>query len=145
MTSIFTQIEGWVTTTEQDVITVIADIRNDITVAESAISSALSWVAGEVPDIVQALQVAVGFATSVGVVTAPELAAAQAAVVALQAFASSSQSGDGSFQSNTQAVVQGYNAYVQAQAATAMAKATASAVVATPAAGSPNTPPVSQS
>lgn len=131
--SIFSDLEGEFTTTEQDVIDVIANIKNDITVAESDITSALNWLAGEVPTIVTALEAAAGLASSVGLVSAPELAAAEAAVQALQSFAAAQNSGSGTITADAQAVVAGYVALKQSQATTASAAATAAATVAKPA------------
>jgi hypothetical protein len=119
----------WWKTTEADVISVIAKIKADEQIAESDITAALNWVAGEVPNIVSGLQVALGLAQAVGVVTAPELAAATAAVEALQALAAahnaSVTAGDKSLATDAKSVVAGYVAYTQAQAAVNAAKSTA--------------------
>lgn len=124
-------LTNWFTTTEQDVVNIIADIKADVAVVESDLNSALNWVAKQAPEIINALQVAVGLATAVGVVSAPELAAANAAVAALNAFAaaqnSSATAGTTNLTTDAQAVVAGYVAYKQSQAAVATATATAAA------------------
>jgi len=124
-----TGITAWFHTTEQDVVNLITNIKSDIAVAEADVSSALKWLSGEVPTIVAALQTAVGLATAVGVVTQPELLAANAAVAALTAFAGvqNSVTSTPTIQQSAQSVVAGYVAYTQANAAVNSAKATAAA------------------
>lgn len=124
-----TGITAWFHTTEQDVVNLITNIKNDIAVAEADVSSALKWLSGEVPTIVGALQTAVGLATAVGVVSQPELLAANAAVAALTAFAGvqNATTSAPAINQSAQAVVAGYVAYTQANAAVNTAKASAAA------------------
>lgn len=118
-------LTSWFATTEQEVVDIIAEIKQDGTVADSDITKALNWVASKAPEIVQALQTAVGLATAVGVVTAPELAAANAAVAALNAFAAVQNNSTGTLTADAKAVIQGYVAYQNANAAVATASANA--------------------
>lgn len=117
-------------TTEADVVALISKVAAGVQLVEKDVDRGIKWVAGEAPAIVSALQTAVGLAQQVGMVNPAELAAANAAVTALNAFASSVNSGvaDG------QAVVNGYVAYKQATAAVAAAAANA-AQAAVPASG----------
>lgn len=121
----------WFETTEADVVSMISKVAADVQLVESELSRGLAWVAGEVPTIVTGLQTAVGLAQQVGVVSAPELAAANAAVTALNAFAGSVNSGT----TNAQALVNGYVAYKSASAAVATAAASAAAAAPAAAAG----------
>lgn len=120
-----TTVEGWFTTTEADVVAIIAKIKTDVAVVESDIDAALKWVASNAPAIVADLQSVVGIAETVGVAANPQVAAAivaaNTAVAALNAFAAASNSGS----SDTQAVLSGYVAVKQAQAAAASAAAAA--------------------
>lgn len=129
MTFSIAGVTAWFHTTEQDVVNLITNIKNDITVAESDVVSALKWLSGEVPTIVAALQTAVGLASAVGVVSQPELLAANAAVAALTAFAGvqNATTTAPAINQSAQAVVAGYVAYTQANAAVNAAKATAAA------------------
>lgn len=125
----FTSFATWWKTTEADVISVIGKIRADAVIAEADVHAALNWIANETPTIVADLQVALGLAQAVGVVTAPELAAANLAVQALQAIAAahnaSVTAGDTSLATDAKTVVAGYVAYNQASAAVNAAKAAA--------------------
>ena len=120
---------SWFRTTEADVVALIAKMKTDEKIAEADANAAINWIANEVPTIVAGLQVALGLAQAVGVVTAPELAAAAAAVDALQALASAHRAsvtaGDASITTDAKSVIAGYVAYTQAQAAVNSAKATA--------------------
>lgn len=120
---------SWWSTTEADVIAIIAKVKADTVVAESDVHKALTWLADETPTIVAGLQTALGIAEAVGVVTAPELVAANAAVAALNAFAqaqaNAKTSGNTNLMSDAKSVVTGYVAYTQANAAVNAAKATA--------------------
>ena len=123
-------LKGWITTTEADVVAIIAKIKTEEAVVASEINQALHWVASNAPTIVADIQSVVGIAETVGVAADPRVAAAitaaNLAVAALNQFAAASNSG----QSNTQAVLAGYVAVKQAQAAAASA---AAAAVQTPA------------
>lgn len=134
--SIFDNLSTWFQTTETDVVNLIAQIKADIPVVEANVHAALSWVAAQEPAIVQALQVTLGLAQAVGVVTVPELAAANAAVAALNAFAAaqkaSAAAGTSNLTTDAQSVVAGYVAYQNANAAVSAAKATAAATAQTP-------------
>lgn len=129
MTFSLTSIASWWKTTESDVVTVITKIKSDTVIAEADVHAALNWIAGEVPTIVAGLQVALGLAEAVGVVTAPELAAATAAVDALKLIANahnaSASGGDAAIITDAKTVAAGYVAYTQANAAVNAAKAAA--------------------
>lgn len=122
-------LTSWFTTTEAEVVSVIAKVAADVKLVESEIDRCVKWVAGEVPQIVSALQTAVGLAQQVGVVDTGELQAANAAVLALNTFAASVNSGT----SDSQSVVNGYVAYKSAMAAVATATASAAAAAVKPA------------
>lgn len=124
--SMFTSLESWFVTTEADVVALISKISAEVQVAEGEAVAALKWVAGEVPAIVDGLNTALTLATAVGLpVAAPELAAAHAAVAALDAFASVQSNAPATVANATQAVVQGYVAFQQANSAVAQAKSAA--------------------
>lgn len=118
-------IASWWKTTEADVISVITKIKADAVIAEADVHEALNWVAAETPTILAGLQTALGLAEAVGVVTAPELMAANAAVAALNAFAEAHNSGTAGLATDAKSVISGYVAYTQAQAAVNIAKSTA--------------------
>ncbi len=128
--SFITTLKSWITTTEADVVAIIAKIKTEEQVVASEINNALHWIASNTPTIVADIQSVVGIAETVGVAANPQVAAAitaaNVAVNALNAFAAASNSGS----SNTQAVLAGYVAVKQAQAAAASA---AAAAVQTPA------------
>lgn len=112
---------NWWSTTEQDVIALISKAKTDTIAAEKDINNALKWISAETPAIVGGLQTALQIASMFGVVTAPELAAANAAVTALNAFANAQNTG----KNDVQSVVNGYIAYTQAASAVNSAKAAA--------------------
>lgn len=118
-------LKGWITTTEADVVAIIAKIKTEEQVVASEINNALHWIASNAPTIVADIQSVVGIAETVGVASNPQVAAAiiaaNTAVAALNAFAAASNSGS----SDTQAVLSGYVAVKQAQAAAASAAAAA--------------------
>jgi hypothetical protein len=114
-------LTNWFHTTETEVVAVISKFAADVAVAEAEVDRCMKWVAQEAPTIVAGLQTAVGLAQQVGLVNPEELAAANAAVTALNAFAAASNAG----KSDPSAVVAGYVAYKQAAAAVASAAATA--------------------
>lgn len=140
----FSSILSWfkttAATTEADVVAIIADIKTDVSVAVADFTSALKWIAGEVPTITSDLQVALGLAQAVGIAANPEIAAAitaaNVAVSALNAFAkvqsAGQTSGTSAIQTDAASLVAGYQAYTQAQAAVANAKAAAASSVTTP-------------
>lgn len=111
--------------TETEVMSVIAAIKNDAPVVLADIHKALDWIAGQTPAIVADLQMATRLAIAVGAVSSPEMlaavAAANEAVVALNAFAAAKQAGT----ADAAAVVQGYIAVKKANAAVASASAAA--------------------
>jgi hypothetical protein len=117
------------TTTEQDVIGWIADIKNGVEVVEEDLTAGLNWVAAQVPNVVALLQALEPLAQAAGFVSAPELATAQAAVAALEAFAAAQNAGGAS--ANAAALQAGFSAFKNAQGASAMATV---AMVAAPAA-----------
>lgn len=130
-------MSNWLTNflhaTETDVINLIADIKNDMTVAITDINKALNWIGSQAPAIAANLTEVTKLVTAVGGTSNPEIAAAvvaaNAAVVALNAFANAKTAG----QNNAEAVVQGYVAVKQAAAA--VASASAAAAASTPANG----------
>jgi hypothetical protein len=124
-------LTNFFTTTEADVVALIAKVAAGVQLAEADIDRGLKWIAGEVPSIVSALQTAVGLAQTVSLVDPAELVAANAAVQALNAFAAAENSG----KSDATSVVNGYVAYKSAMSAVATASASA-AKAALPAAGS---------
>lgn len=116
----FTDIEGFFTTTEADVVKTIAQIKQGVDVALSDIHNALRWVANNGPAIAQDIQQVLVVVQALGVINPQvELAisAANAAVVALNAFAAAEKAG----KSDTNSVIQGYVAVKQAQGAVAAA------------------------
>lgn len=118
-------LASWWKTTEADVISVITKVKADTVIAEADVHAALNWISAETPAIVAGLQTALGIAEAVGVVTVPELAAANAAVAALNAFAEMHNKGNNSAATDAKSVVAGYVAYTQANAAINAAKASA--------------------
>jgi len=116
----FTDVEHFFTTTEQDVLKLIAKIKADVQVIESELDSGLRWVANNAPAIANDIQGVLTLVQTAGIVS-PQVEAAIAmantAVVALNAFSHSLKAG----QSTPQALVQGYVAVKSAQAATAQA------------------------
>jgi len=125
----FTTLENWLSETEADVLAVIAEIKQELVVAESDISAALTWIANNAPTIASDIEEVLGIVTTIGLGANPEVAAAvtaaNVAVTALNAFANAKASGA----SDTSSVLAGYTAVQQAQAAVANAKA---AVVSAP-------------
>jgi len=121
--SFTTALWNFIDETETDVLAVITAIKADAAVAESDINSAMHWIASNTPAIVADIQQVLQIATTIGIASNPEVAAAitaaNVAVTALNAFAAASNSGA----SATQAVVQGYVAVKQAQSASASASA----------------------
>lgn len=120
MANWFTDIQNFFTTTEADVVDVIARIKADIPVVESDINAVVRWVVNNTPTIAADIQQVEQIITALGVVN-PQvqlaISAANTAVVALNAFAASEKAG----QSNIQSAVNGYVAVKQAQAAVAQA------------------------
>lgn len=123
--SFWTALKSFITTTEADVVEIIAKVKTGAQVAERDISDALHWVASNAPSITSDIQSVVGVAEAVGVAGNPEvvaaITAANLAVDGLNAFAAAANSG----KSEPQAVVAGYVAAKQAQAAAASAAAAA--------------------
>lgn len=124
-----TNISNFFAESEADVQAVIALISKEAAIAESALSSALSWVASEVPTVVPIIESAISFATTVGVASNPEaasvIAAAQVAVTALNAVAQAQGSGA----SDIQTLLAGYTAIKQAQGTAAAVTAAATSIV----------------
>lgn len=113
-----------VATIEADVIAIIAKIKTGIATIEADFDTAAKWVAQEVPIIVPYIEQVIGFASSVGVASNPEvmaaITAANTAVQGLNAFAAAENSGV----SDTASVVAAYTAIKNAQAASASAAST---------------------
>ena len=114
---------SWWSTTEEDVVNILAKVKADVTVAQKDIDTAIKWISAQTPFIVADLQVALQIAQMFGVVTAPEVVAANAAVAALNAFADAQKIG----KTDLQSVANGYVAYTQAAAAVNSAKASSMA------------------
>lgn len=114
---------SWWSTTEKDIVNILAKVKGDAVVAQKDINSAMKWIAAQTPAIVGDLQVALQIAQMFGVVTAPEIVAANAAVAALNAFATAQNTG----KTDLQSVANGYVAYTQAAAAVNAAKASSMA------------------
>lgn len=129
-------LTSWFTTTEQDVINVIADIKNGVAVAETDLTAALNWVAANAPTIVSDLQIVLGIAQAFGVVSPATLVAANAAVAALNAVAAAqnaaNKAGTTGLVSDAQTLVNAYGAYTQAGAAVSTAKASVASSVTVP-------------
>ena len=119
-TSWFTELEGFFTTTETDVVNLIAKIKQGVDVAQNDIHGVVKWVANNAPAIASDIQQVLLIVQALGVVS-PQvelaIAAANAAVVALNAFAAAQKAG----QSDATSVIAGYTAVKQAQAAVAQA------------------------
>jgi hypothetical protein len=125
--SVFTKIEDFFHTTEQDVIEVIAAIPHGIVVAEEALQKASHWIVGQAPNISANLQLAEGLIVASGGGADPQvraaIAAANVAVAGLNAYAKASATGN----ITTDAIAQGYIAVKQASAAAASASSAAAA------------------
>jgi len=130
LASFESNVESFFVTTEHDVQAVIAKIQQDAAIAQSALDSALKWIAANQPTIVADIESALSFAAAVGATSNPEAAivikGAQAAVVALNAVASAQGGGA----SDVATLLAGYQAIQQAQAAAAQTKVAATGAVA---------------
>lgn len=122
--------ENFITETEADVQAVIAAVGNGVALAESAMTSALAWVAKEVPTVVPEIEEAISFATAVGAASNPEaaivIAAAQTAIATLNAVAQAQGTGA----SSAQTLLAGYTAIKTSQATAASVTAAATQTVA---------------
>lgn len=115
--------------TEHDVIAVISAFRTNGPLIVADINKAMNWVVAQTPAIAADIQMASSLAMSVGVAADPRvalaIAAANEAVVALNAFANASAANKAAGQTDTQAhaaaLVQGYVAIKQASAAVSAA------------------------
>lgn len=129
--------ENWLVETETDVQAFIALVQKGITYAESALTSALEWVANEVPTVVPIIEEALSFAGAVGAASNPEAAvvitAAQEAVAALNAVAQAQGTGA----NDIQTLLAGYNAVKTAQASAASVVAASTKTVAASVAATP--------
>lgn len=118
-------VNTWFVTTEQEVATIVGQIKADIDVAIQDVDKALQWVVSQVPTIAASLTTAASLIEQVGLASHPEVAAAIAAaniaVEGLNAFAAAANAG----KTMPQAVVSGYVAVKSAQAAVAGATAVA--------------------
>lgn len=123
-TSWFTQFEGLFVTTEQQVVQMIVQGKQGVDVAMKDIHAAIAWAANEAPTVAAGIQSVLSIVQVLGVVN-PQVevavAAANAAVVALNAFAAAEKAGN----SDITSVVSGYTAVQQARAAVANASAAA--------------------
>lgn len=118
--SFWTDVEHFFQTTESDVLTLIAKIKAEVPVVENDINGALRWVANSAPSIAAAITEVAALVEQVGIMNPTVLNAiadANKAIVALNAFASSMQKGQGTAAS----VVAGYVAVKSAQGAAATA------------------------
>lgn len=134
--SFTTSIENFLVETEADVQAVIADVSKGVTEAEAYIDDALTWVVNNTPTIVADIESVIGFAAAVGATTNPTVAAAvaaaQAAITALNAVAAAKTSGA----SDVQTLLAGYTAIKQASAS-ASATAAAATIAASPSTATP--------
>lgn len=123
--SFIQQVEEWFEEDEAEVVKIFIAIRNGAEVTLTDLNAAAKWIAAQTPSIASDIQGAVAIATEVGAISNPEVAAAVAAanasVVALNAFASAENAG----QNTAQSVAAGYVAVKQAQATSASASAAA--------------------
>lgn len=120
----FTDIESFFKTTETDVQALLVKIAQGVQIVETDINNALRWAANNAPAIAADIQGAVKLVEQIGIIT-PEvqtaITAANASVVALNAFAASVKHGE----TNAQSVVSAYVAVKNAQKASANAAAAA--------------------
>lgn len=127
--------------TEQDVIAVIAKIRQDGAVAVKDVEKAIAWAANNAPVVASEIESVVQFASRIGIASNPEFAAAivaaDAAVAALDAFAKQYKSQGATLANDASAAVAGYVAAKQAQGAAALAAAAAASPAPKPAAPKP--------
>jgi hypothetical protein len=111
-------------TVESDVVNVVIAISQAQAVAANDIDNALGWIVNNAPAIATDIQTVTSIVRAVGI-TNPGIEAtvlaANAAVAALNTFATAQASG----QSSASAVIAGYSAYKQAQGAAAQAVASA--------------------
>lgn len=127
----FTDIQHFFTTTEQDVLSLIAKIKTEAAVVETEIHSALRWVSDQAPAIAADIQMVATLVKTVGVINPTveaAITAANVAVIGLNAFSHAMKTGA----NDSAAVVQGYVAVKGAQGAVAAA-ATAAALSHSPA------------
>lgn len=128
-------LASWFTTTEADVVALIGKIKAEVAVAEADVTEALNWVAKQTPTVAAALQEVLGVVEVIGVGSNPEvataIAAANAAVTALNAFAAAQTSpAVQTIQTDGAAVVAGYQALTQSLASQAAVKAAAATAAA---------------
>lgn len=118
--------------TEQDVVNILAKVKQDAVIAVKDVNAALKWISGNIGLIDASVQEVLGIVTTLGATSDPKVAAAikdaNVAVAALNAYAAASNSG----QNNVSAVVNGYVALKQAQASVAAASAASAATVVPP-------------
>jgi hypothetical protein len=117
-------VENFFVTTEQDVLKIIVKVKQDIQIADHEINLALAWIADHAPAIAADIEGVLSIVQVAGLANPAvgvAIAAANEAVVALNAYATAYQKGQGTAAS----VVQGYSAFKQAQAAAASAASVA--------------------
>jgi hypothetical protein len=135
----FSSLKTYVAYAEKDVLALVANIKQDVQIAESDINAALRWIAGNAGTITTDIQEVLGLVQIVGIAN-PQVevavTAANSAVGALNAFAAAYNSGTGTSSS----VIAGYSAFKQAQAAAATATSIAVAATAAPAIPAPAPP-----
>jgi hypothetical protein len=127
--SFIDNLKKFFTTTEQDVVLLLVEIKTGAAVAAHEIAAGLAWVEQHTADITTGIQQVTTLVTGIAAVT-PSLknnatiqkavTEANAAVAALNAYASAAQSGD-----QAQALVNGYVAFQQANSAVSTARAVA--------------------
>jgi hypothetical protein len=121
MVNLLAWIENEIETTEADVVALVIKIKQEATVFESDINTALKWIASQVPAFVSGIQAIENTASQLGVTSIPAvstaIAAANVAMAGLNKLASDINSGS----STTQALVDGYIAVKQTQVVAAQA------------------------
>ncbi|MCW2317108.1 hypothetical protein M2322_002662 [Rhodoblastus acidophilus] len=125
--SFLSKVESFFVTTEADVVTILAKVKQAVQVAEHDIATGLQWIAGHAPQIAADLQQAESIIVTLGVANDPRVAAAitaaNLAVAGINKVAADVKAG----QTTVQTLVDGYAAYKQAQASAALASSAAAA------------------
>lgn len=132
---------SWWSTTESEVVAIIAKVKDEALVVEHDVIKALNWVVANSSTIAKDINTVTGYAAMLGVTTGnPAFAAAvSAANVAVQALNTVAQAHANGL-TDAQAVVQGYVAVKSAQAAVSQAAAAAATTAKTVAPAKPVAP-----
>ena len=140
--SVFTNIKGWFAHSEQDVVAFAVKVWNEAPVLEAEIQAAAAWIVRNgLPALVDDINKISPFVAVIGTASGhPELAAnmaaLNAAMVGVQAFAAAAQSGS----MTADQVVDGYGALKKASAASAAVVSTAATIVAVTPPATPTVP-----